>query len=153
MSELVFLEERILACDWDVSGGSLEYDISDLHPDFDVLIQSYTVESVDFEGRLVYGSEFLFFKKGRKIPSNLSRYPKAIKAALWQIVFSVKRKFFEEIKPDIVLHFIKQPHSVEERFKLYSKYLNLPNYTIEKSKHEIIYTKTTSTGNDGGFRL
>lgn len=103
------------------------------------------------QGRLVYGSEFLFFKRRQKIPSDLGKYSKDIKAALWQTVFAVKRKFFEEVQPDIVLHFIKQPHSVNRRFKLYSKHLFLPNYAIDKSKHEIIYTKITSAGDGGGF--
>ena len=129
----------------------MEYDISHLHPDFDILLQSYVVESVDLEGKLVYGSEFLFFKKGSKVPSNLSRYAKTMKAELWKIVFAVKRKFFEEVQPDIVLHFIKQPHSVAERFKLYCRHLTLPNYSIDQGRHEIVYTKITSTGNGGGF--
>ena len=137
-------EERIKSCDWDVSGGSLVYDISYLHPDFADVTQSYTIESVDWEGRLVYGSEFLFFKKGEAFPSDFGQYPKALKAQLWQVVFAIKRLFFEEVKPDIVLHFIKQPHSVAGRLELYQKQLALPGYLITRNSQEIVYTRQSA---------
>lgn len=137
-------EARVLACDWGVNGGQLEYDISYLHPDWDLLIQSYRIDTTDYEGRPIYTSEFLLFKQGEAEPSDFSAYPKERKVELWKVVFAVKRKFFEEIEPALVVHFIKQPISVAHRYRLYSTYLALPNYRIDRTAHDIIYTRLAS---------
>ena len=146
-------EGRIIACDWSASGGTLTYDISHLHDDWDTLIQTYTVESQTFDGKLVYGSEFLLFAKGASIPSSFQKYAKAVKAQLWQIIFAVKKRFFEEVRPDIVTHFIKQPYSIKQRFALYCKWLVLPDYEADRTNYDIIYTRKTSPDPDGGFLL
>ena len=142
-----------MECDWSASGGTLTYDISHLHGDWDVLIQTYTVESQTLDGKLMYGSEFVLFAKGASIPSSFQKYAKAVKARLWQIIFAVKKKFFEEVQPDIVTHFIKQPHSIKQRFALYCKWLALPDYEVDRTNYDIIYTRKTSPGPGGGFLL
>jgi len=144
---------RIVACDWSASGGTLTYDISHLHDDWDVLIQTYTVESQTLDGKLVYGSEFLLFAKGAIIPSSFQKYTKAVKAQLWQVVFAVKKQFFEDIRPDIVTHFIKQPHSIKQRFALYCKWLALPDYEVDRTNYDIVYTRKASPDPGGGFLL
>jgi len=144
-------EERILSCSWGKSGGSMECDISDIHEDFGQLTQSYTVESMTTDGKLVYGSEFLLFKKGKAVPEDFSRYPKEIKAKIWMLVFAIKERFFKEVQPDVVEHFIKQPYSVQQRFRLYSRWLRPPGYEIHKTAYTIVYTKKTSTDDGGGF--
>ncbi len=146
-------EARIIECDWNTSGGTLTYDISHLHDDWDTLTQTYTVESQTLDGKLVYGSEFLLFAKGANVPSSFQRYPKAVKAKLWQLIFVVKKKFFEDVQPDIVTHFIKQPHSIKQRFVLYYKWLALPDYDVDRTNYDIIYTRKTSPGPGGGFLL
>lgn len=143
-------EEYVVECDWSKDGGSLTYDISYLHKDWDVLIQTYTIDSQDLAGRFIYGSEFLLFAKGAKVPSSFGKYAKELKAKLWEVIFAVKRRFFVEFKPDIVLHFIKQSYSVKQRFELYCKWLNFPDYDIDRTKHDIIYTKTTPADTGGG---
>ena len=143
------VSERIIECNWGIEGGIVEYDISYLHEEWDILSQSYRIESVTLEGYLVYTSEFLLFKKGEIVPSDFSSYSKKLKKKLWQLIFAVKRKFFDEVRPDVVEHFIKQPYSVEQRYKLYKKWLDPPGYDVEKTKHTIIYIKRTSP-NDGG---
>lgn len=144
---------RIVACDWNASGGTLTYDISHLHDDWDVLTQTYTVESQTLDGKLVYGSEFLLFAKGASIPSSFQKYAKALKTRLWKVIFAVKKKFFEEVQPDIVTHFIKQPHSIKQRFMLYCKWLALADYEVDRTNYDIIYTRKTSPGPGGGFSL
>jgi hypothetical protein len=70
---------------------------------------------------------------------------------LWKIIFAVKRKFFEEVVPDIVVHFIKQPKSVAARFHLYATYLNLPNYIIDTTIQDIVYIATSPTDEEDDF--
>lgn len=152
MPEQVILEDaRIDFCDWSVAGGSLRYDISHLHPDWGFLVQSYRIDTQDFDGHYIYTSEFILFRQGEAIPSNFSSYPREAKIALWKVIFAVKRKFFEEVMPDIVVHFIKQPKSVADRFQLYATYLNLPNYIIDTTVQDIVYVATSPTDEDDDF--
>ena len=65
-----------------------------------------------------------------------------------KIIFAVKRKFFEEVVPDIVVHFIKQPKSVADRFHLYATYLNLHNYIIYSTIQDIVHIATSPTDED-----
>lgn len=132
-------ETRILSCDWDEAGGSLEYDISYLHPDWRQLTQTYRIYSQTYEGQYIYYSEFRLYKYGEQAAASLRNYPKPLKAMLWQVIFAVKRKFFEEVRPAIVEHFIKQEHSVAQRHRLYAAHLSFPNYDIVCSEHDIVY--------------
>lgn len=132
-------EARITDCTFSAAGGELRYDISHLHPDWGFLVQSYRIDSMDFAGRYIYTSEFLLFKQGEQVPSNFSTYPRPLKVALWQLIFAVKRRFFEQVKPDVVVHFIKQPNSVAQRLRLYETYLNLPDYIIDATTFDIVY--------------
>jgi hypothetical protein len=139
-------EAHILDCNWSEAGGQLEYDLHYLHPDWGLLIQSYEVISQNYEGQLIYGSEFTLHKYQQAADSSFSRYPKPLKAYLWKIIFAVKRKFFEEVKPAVVTHFIKQTHSGIQRYHLYAKHLDLPNYDIELvNPHTFIYLRKLST--------
>ena len=131
-----------------MAGSSLCYDISHRHPDWSFLVQSYRIDTQDFDGRYVYASEFILFKKGEAIPSNFSSYPREAKIALWKVRFAVKRKFFEKVVPDIAGHFIKQPKSVADRFHFYATYLNLPNYIIDTTIQDIVYVATTPTAEE-----
>jgi hypothetical protein len=137
--EIALDEARITDCTFSATGGELRYDISHLHPDWGFLVQSYRIDSVDLTGRYIYTSEFVLFKQGEQVPISFASYPRALKAALWQVIFAVKRRFFEQVKPDIVVHFIKQPNSVAERLHLYQTYLNLPEYFIEATPFDIVY--------------
>lgn len=85
------------------------------------------------------------------ISSNFSSYPREAKIELWKIIFAVKRKFFEEVVPDIVVHFIKQLKSVVDRFHLFATYLNLPNYIIDTTIQDIVYVTTSPTDEDDDF--
>lgn len=78
-------ESRILLCDWGFAGGRLVYDISHLHPDWDVVIQSYDVRSVTTEGELIYTSDFQLFRGGEAAPSDFSAYPSKLKGQLWAL--------------------------------------------------------------------
>ena len=132
---------RIRYCQWDYAGGSLEYDISYLHPDWDLVIQTYEVRSVTHDGKLVYASDFALYRAGSVIPADFSAYPKLYKQRLWEVIFAVKRKFFEEVRPDAVEHFIKAPYLVEARLALYRAYLSLPDYTIEQTNTTFTYLR------------
>ena len=101
--------DRIRFCDWSTAGGSLEYNISHLHPGWDVVIQAYEVRSVTHDGRLVYASDFTLYRAGSAVPADFSGYAKADKQQLWGVIFDIKRKFFAEVQPDVVEHFIKAP--------------------------------------------
>lgn len=152
MPDQVSLEDtRIDYCDWSITGDSLRYDISHLHPEWGFLLQTYRIDSQDFDGRYIYTSEFTLFKRGESLPSNFSSYARDLKAALWKTIFAVKRKFFEEVEPAIVVHFIKQPKSVADRFRLYTTYLNLPNYIIDTTTQDIVYIAAPPT--DEGFKF
>lgn len=130
---------RILSCDWDEHGGSLVYDISHLHPEWSQLVQTYRIDSQTYGGHYIYTSEFRLYKRGEDVASDLAAYPKPLKAELWKIVYAVKDKFFEEVQPAIVTHFIKQPYSVGKRSRNYRKYLSFPNYDIVCSGSDITY--------------
>ncbi|RZK29588.1 MAG: hypothetical protein EOO61_20480 [Hymenobacter sp.] len=146
--------DRIITCDWNEAGGIFEYDLSYLHSDLGVLVQEYRVSSMTYEGKRIYQSDFSLFAAGSVVPGNFSYLPKEIKNNILAVVFAVKRKFFDEYKPDIVEHFIDEAYSIEQRFELYKKLLVLPEYDIEieKTKHTITYQKKkTPTGSGGGF--
>ena len=72
----------------------MEYDISDLHPDWDVVIQAYEVRSVTHDGKLIYASDFTLYLAGSAVPADFSHYPKADKQQLWSVIFDIKRRFF-----------------------------------------------------------
>jgi len=127
----------------------LEYDLSYLHPDLGVLVQDYWISSVSDEGR-IFQSSFSLFGKDAKVESNFSYLSKEVKKRIWDVVFEVKLKFFEDYKPDIVEHFIDQAHSVEKRFELYRSRLSPPQYEIKKTKHTIVYQKKRTPTNKGG---
>lgn len=142
--------ERLLACDWTDDGGFLEYDIRYLHPELGVLLQEYRVISIDYDGKRVFGSEFSIFGIDSALPGDFSWLPAATKTQLWEVIFAIKGKFFDEIKPDIVEHFIDQAHSISQRYELYCKHLRPTNYEITKTNYTIVYRKTP-TSNGGGF--
>ena len=130
------LEEGCIRfCDWNEHGGSLEYDISSIHPDWDVVIQTYEVSGVSFDGQLIYASNFSLYARGSNVPTYFSLYPSDKKRKLWEVIFAIKRKFFAEVKPDIVEHFIKAPYQVSTRLALYEQHLDLLDYTIEQTTH------------------
>lgn len=131
----------------------LEYDLSYLHSGLGILVQDYWISSISDEGR-IFQSSFSLFGKDAEVESNFSYLPKEVKEQIWDVVFEVKLKFFEDYKPDIVEHFIDQAHSVEKRFELYKNGLSLPQYEIEKTKHTIVYQKRrTPTDKGGGSSL
>ena len=126
-------EARIRYCQWDRAGGSLEYDISYLHPDWDLVIQTYEVRSITHDGKLVYASDFALYRAGSVIPADFSAYPQLYKQRLWKVIFAIKRKFFEEVQPDAVEHFIKAPYRVDTRLALYKLHLDLQEYEVEQT--------------------
>ncbi|RZL14196.1 MAG: hypothetical protein EOO62_06095 [Hymenobacter sp.] len=149
-------DDRINWCDWTADGGALEYDLNYLHPELGVLLQEYQVNPTTYEGKLIYQSDFYLFEVNALIPGDFQKLPRLIKSEPWEIIFAVKRKFFEEIKPEIVEHFIGREHSLEQRFALYCDKLNLPDYEIDiyKIRRTIIYQKReTPTGSGGGSCL
>lgn len=133
-------EEYIVSADWHDPDVGFAYDISYLHEEWGLLIQTFTIFTTNDDGP-VYSSEFLLYRKGETIPGNLSNYPKKLKNALWEVIFAIKRKFFDEVQPAEVEHFIKQAHSVEQRLPIYKKYLDLPEYDILTTSHTITYKK------------
>jgi len=139
MPDQAGLDPARLHVGWTEDGWQLTYDLSYLHPDWGQLIQTYQVISQDYEGQYIYESSFALYKRGERVGSSFASYPKPLKAELWKVIFAVKRRFFEEIEPDIVTHFIKQEHSVEQRYQLYAKYLNLPEYELVRSNHDFTY--------------
>lgn len=136
-------EARIRFCDWSKSGGSLEYDISDLHADWDVVIQAYEVRGISYEEQLIYTSDFTLFRHGSAIPADFSTYPAAYKRQLWKVVFAIKRRFFAEVQPVIVEHFIKAPYRVAQRLALYKKHLDLRDYDVEQTSHTFTFIRRT----------
>ena len=136
---------RITFSGWSAEGWQLIYDISYLHPDWDELIQTYRVETQNYEGQLIYTSEFRLYRQGQAVASDFSAYPKAIKAQLGQLIFAVKHLFFEQEQPAVVEHFIKQEYSAAARCVLYTKYLSLPNYRVVLSKFDFVYFRLPAT--------
>ncbi|MBF9219740.1 hypothetical protein [Hymenobacter ruricola] len=127
-----------------------------MHPELGALVQEYRINTTTYEGKRIYQSDFSLFGPDSVVPGNFDHLPAAVKTHLWKIIFAVKRKFFEEIKPEIVEHFISQEYSVEHRYQLYCRQLALPNYNIdiERTKRTIVYQKkTTPTDNGGGRSL
>lgn len=136
-------DPHCLRCECDRHGGYIEYSIRHLHPDWDVLTQTYEIRSMTDDGRFIYHSDFQLFPLGSSIPADFSRYPREAKAALWQAVFRVKRYYLATFEPDIVQHLIKQPFSVPQRFAFYCQYLSLPNYDISHDRYNIWYVLKT----------
>ncbi|MGI4865840.1 MAG: hypothetical protein ACRYFZ_18090 [Janthinobacterium lividum] len=145
----------IVFCGWTADGWQLIYDISHLHPDWDQLIQTYQVISQTYEGHLIYESSFTLFRQQERPACSLASYPKVLKAELWETIFAVKRKFFTEVEPDIVAHFIKEEHAVEQRYQLYAKYLALPGYQmgIEPTIRTFTYTKLPAVEDESQFAV
>ncbi|MGI4735576.1 MAG: hypothetical protein ACRYG7_10395 [Janthinobacterium lividum] len=99
----------------------------------DLVIQTYEVRSVTHDGKLVYASDFTLYRAGSVVPAAFCAYSKLYKQRLWEVIFAIKRKFFEDVRLDVVEHFIKSPYRVEARLALYKAYLNLPEYVIEQT--------------------
>lgn len=127
-------ESRIRVCDWDEAGGKLAYDISHIYPDWNLVIQAYEIRNVTHDGKLVYASDFTLYNLGSAVPADFSGYPKAAKQQLWAVIFAIKQKFFVEVQPDIVEHFIKAPYQVDARLTLYRLHLDLREYDVEQTK-------------------
>ena len=123
-------EALILTCDWSVAGGTLAYDISHLEADWSRVVQAYEIRSITYDGKFVYNSEFQLFKTGSDIPANFSAYPTAAKRRLWQVIFAIKQRFLDEVRPDVVEHFIKAPYGAAARLALYQRHLNLSDYDV-----------------------
>lgn len=151
-NEGIIENETIVACDWNEDGEILEYDISHLHPDLGVLLQEYSVSSTTYEGKRIFQSSFSLFAADSDDVGEFSYLPKEIKMQLWDLVFAVKLKFFNECHPDIVEHFIDGAYSVERRFKLYRDKLTPVGYDIEleKTKRTITYQKAKIPSGSGG---
>lgn len=148
--------DRINWCDWTNDGGALEYDLSYLHPDLGILLQEYQVSSTTYEGKRIYQSDFYLFGVDNSVPGDFRHLSPQIKNELWEVVFAIKRRFFEEIKPEVVEHFIDQEYSIEKRYKTYCNRLRLSDYEIDidKIRRTIVYQKKeTLTGNGGGSSL
>lgn len=146
--------DKINWCDWTDNGGMLEYNLSYLHPELGVLLQEYQVSSTNYEGKRIYQSDFYLFSINSSVPGDFRHLPTEIKKQLWEIIFAIKRKFFEEIKPEIVEHFIDQEYSIEYRYKIYCNKLNLLDYEIDidKIRRTITYQKKKApTDSGGGF--
>lgn len=133
--------EHIVIVDWYNPAIGFVYDISYLHEEWGVVTQTYTPYTTNNDGDPIYSSEFLLFRRGETIPSDFSNYAEELKIEIWKIVIAIKKKFFEEIQPVEVEHFIKQPYSVKQRFPIYYKYLSLPEYNILKRRQTITYIK------------
>ncbi|UOE32600.1 hypothetical protein MTP16_15850 [Hymenobacter monticola] len=136
-------EARVRFCDWNESGGSLEYDISHLHDDWDVVIQTYEVRGISYEEQLIYTSDFTLFRQGSAVPEDFARYPAAHKRQLWEIIFAIKQRFLDEVRPAIVEHFIKAPYGVTQRLALYRKHLDLREYDVEQTSHTFTFIRRT----------
>ena len=145
-------DDRIIACDWNENGGVLEYDISYLHPDLDVLLQKYSVSSTTYEGKQIFQSSFSLFASNSDEVGDFSCLPKEIKMRLWVVAFAIKLKFFGECRPDIVEHFIDGAYSIVRRYELYRSKLNPTGYDVEleKTKRTITYQKTKIPSGSGG---
>jgi len=148
-------DDRINWCDWTSDGGTLEYDLSYLHPELGVLIQEYQVSSTTYEGKRIYQSDFYLFGLNDAVSGDFRHLSSEIKKQLWEVVFAIKRKFFDEIKPEIVEHFIDQEYSIEKRYKIYHSGLNLPDYeiNIDKIRRTITCQRKTPTVASEGFSL
>jgi hypothetical protein len=146
--------DRIVTSDWTDDGGILEYDISDLHPELGGLLQEYRINTTTYEGKRIYQSDFSLFGPDSVVPGSFGHLPEAVKGRLWEIIFAVKRKFFEEIKPEIVEHFISHEYSIEHRYQRYCQQLALPDYgvDVDKTKRTIVYQKKTTPAGKGGGR-
>ncbi len=134
-------EARIRFCDWGAGGGSLEYDISQLHHDWDVVIQTYEVRGTSYEEQLIYTSDFTLFRHGSAVPDDFARYPAAHKRQLWEIIFAIKQRFLDEVQPAIIEHFIKAPYGVNQRLALYQKHLDLQDYDVEQTSHTFTFIR------------
>lgn len=144
MHDRTEIEALIQAGSWHLIDDAIqfEYNIRYLHPDWGLLIQTYRILYVNHEGQAVYGSDFTLHKYHEAADSDFSRYAKPLKVELWKLIFAIKRRFFEEFKPNSVIHFIDQAHSIDERYRRYVKYLTLPEYAIlREGKHVFIYVR------------
>lgn len=54
----------------------IEYSIWHLHPDWDVLTQTYEIRLMTDEGRFIYHSDFQLFPLGSSVPADFSCYPR-----------------------------------------------------------------------------
>jgi hypothetical protein len=133
-------EEYIVSVDWYNPDVGFVYDINYLHEEWGLLIQTFTIFTSGDDGP-VYSSEFQLFRKGEVLASSFSSYSKELKAELWKVIFAIKRRFFEEVQPAEVEHFIKQPYSAKKRLPIYQTYLNLPTYDIQTTRQTIKYIK------------
>lgn len=134
-------EARILSCNWGLAGGSLVYDLRDIQPDWFRVVQAYEVLSVTYDGKLIYNSEFQLFRQDSAAPTDFSGYPTEAKRQLWQVIFAIKQRFLDEVRPDVVEHFIKTPHGAAARLALYQRHLDLRAYDVDLTAQTFTFSR------------
>ena len=139
-------ETRILLCNWGFAGGRMVYDIRYLHPQWDIVIQSYDVRSVTTEGTLIYTSDFQLFRHGEPAPSDFAAYPSNVKGRLWKVIFAIKQQFLDEVRPAVVEHFIKTPYDAGARLALYQQHLDLAAYDVVLTPPSFLFIRRAEAG-------
>ena len=99
------------------------------------------MRGISYDEQLIYTSDFTLFRHGSVVPADFSEYPAAHKRPLWEVIFAIKQRFLDEVRPDIVEHFIKAPYRVAQRLALYQKRLDLQDYDVEQTSHTFTFIR------------
>jgi len=121
---------------------SVKHSISYINPKLDYVLQRYIQIGVNTTLNVpVIESSFSIFNKELEEPISIKDYHYEVKRKVSDIVFTLKRTYFETYQPEIVEHFIKQEHDFEKVKSVFVRKLNLSNYKIESLSNLIVYIR------------
>ena len=121
---------------------SVKHSISYINPKLDYVLQRYIQIGVNTSlNAPVIESSFSIFKKELEEPISIKDYPYEVKRKVSDIVFTLKKTYFETYQPEVVEHFIKQEHDFEKVKSIFERKLNLSNYNIESLNNLIVYIR------------
>jgi hypothetical protein len=108
--------------------------LSAIHPSLGNLVQYFTRNDEDYEhlldGRIYWESTFQLLIPDGTATMNARDLPRPEKDKIWDEVFRLKKLFFQEKKPDVVIHRVKHGIPLEKRIERYREQLILPDYDI-----------------------
>jgi hypothetical protein len=108
--------------------------LSAIHPSLGNLVQYFTRNDEDYEhlldGRIYWESTFQLLIPDGTATMNARDLPRPEKDRVWQEVFRLKKLFFQEKNPDVVIHRVKHGIPLEARIARYREHLTLPDYDM-----------------------
>ena len=115
-------------------GTALTSNLGYIHPSLGNLVQYFVRDDENYEhlmdGRIYWESIFQLLVPDGAATMSARELSKPEKERIWEEIFRLKRMFFQEVNPDVVIHRVKYGIPIEARLARYRQQLDLPDYYI-----------------------